>query len=677
MAPEEQQRAPSGPGIALGNRVEIFPSMPLPEFNSPGGSAFAARFKADASSSLYAIVCHSKMPPRVDSVQSMRGIDNPGILRLIEAGVVQWVDGVFAYALVFQKPTSPRMLNALDETRPLLSEDAINRHFIAPMIGALAALSNSGVIHNAIRPTNIFWRSGTAVAPQLGECLSVPAGVGQPVLFEPIQRAQAMPLGRGVGTHADDAYAFGITLAFLVLGRNPLQGLDDRAIIDLKMQRGSFGAIVGANRLPPTHIEILRGLLADDSAQRWTANDLDMWLSGRRMTPKSSDAGRRASRAFVFLDKEYWQIGTLVEALSGNASEATKVIENESLNKWLRRAMNDKDRASDVEDVTADLKEGGKTAHYEDQLVARVCIALDHAAPIRYRGISAMPAGIPTLLVESMLGGNNIQALSEMITGQLVSLWIQMQGDTKADYVTLGQLFDRIKTVMEKTTFGNGIERAIYESNPGIPCLSPMLRTQCVASPKMLLPALERIAAAGNHAREPMDRHIAAFLVVRDRRPESAFSAMTAPEESIKRGLALLSLFSEMQYKYGPENLPHLAAWLSPVVEPALRRFFSKNLREAKQKKAKELIASGNLSDLLQLIDDPKRLERDQQDFYAARLLYLNIQKEIIGLEGKAKNREDIASTVGKPIAVTISSLLAIILGCAAILRALFSAFFM
>ena len=678
MAQAEQQRISptTGSSIALGSRIEIFPAMPLPELNTAGGQAYAARYSSDASSSLYAIVCTSKIPPRIESQQSMRNIDNPGILRFIEGGVIPWTDGTYVYAFVYQKPTAPPMLNSLNETHPVLGEDAVNRHFIAPMIGGLVALSNAGMVHGAIRPTNIFWRSGTAAPPQIGECLSSAPGFGQPVLFEPIERAIAMPLGRGMGTHADDCYAFGVTLALLVLGRNPMQGLDDRAIIEQKMQKGSFSAIVSNQRLSPTHIEILRGLLADDASQRWTPADLDQWLNGRRTTPKSSDAERRASRHFTFLDKDYWQLGPLIEALSSNPSEASKIIENEALNKWLRRALNDKDRAKNIEDVIEELKQSGKTAHYEDQLVSRVCIALDPSLPIRYRGISAMPAGIPTLLVDAVQSGNNVQALSEMIVGNFVSLWIQMQGESKADYVSLGQLFDRLRTVLEKTTYGNGLERALYEANQSLPCLSPMLKSQYVTSPKLLPPALERIAAAGSRSREPMDRHIAAYLVVRERRSEKMFLPFSGPEDSSARGLALLSLFADLQYKHGPENLPNLAAWLSPVVEPALQRFFNKSTRESLHKRAKEYIALGNLTLLMQLIDDGKRLDYDQKGFHAARLLYLNIQKEIYKLEGKLSNRENVADTMGKPIAVTLSSLIAVIVVCAAILRVMYSLFF-
>ncbi len=660
----------------LSGRVEIFPTMPLPELASPGGPAYAARFKSDASSSLYAIVCSLKMPPRVDVAQSMRNVDNLGVLRFVEGGVVPWIDGSYVYALVYQKPTAPAMSASLEENRAALSEDTVNRLFIAPMINGLIALDNAGVVHNAIRPSNIFWRVGTAVPPQIGEGLSVPAGVGQPVLFEPIERGLAMPLGRGQGSHADDCYAFGVSLAYLLIGGNLMPGLSDRDIIDLKMQRGSFAAIVGSQRLLPSQIEILRGLLADTASQRWTSSDLEQWLTGRRMTPKSSDSTRKAARHFTFMEKPYWQIGPLAEALAANPSEAAKVIENESLDKWLLRALNDKDRAEDVEAVIGDLKQNGKTAHYEDQLVARVCLALDPQAPIRYRGISAMPGGIPALLVEAAQTGVNIQPICEMITFQLVSLWIQLQGEMKANYIALGQLFDRVKAAMERTTWGNGIERAIYETAQGLPCLSPLLKGQYVASTKMLLPALERVAANSSKPREPLDRHIAAFLVVRERRSEKVFLSFNGPEDSSRRGLDLLSLLAELQYRYGPENLPRLAAWLSPVVDPALKRYASIPVREALHKRAKELITEGKLSELLRLIDDPNRLERDEQEYRAARLLYLNIQKEIIGLETRGHNREDIASNVGRPIAVTVSSLLSVILVSAAVLKAMFMALF-
>ncbi|MDE2028991.1 MAG: serine/threonine protein kinase [Alphaproteobacteria bacterium] len=674
MASEPQKNLNGVESVPLSGRVEVFPTMPLPDLDAAGGKAYAARFRTEASADLFAIICLSSLLPRPEDLNTLRGLDNPHIIRFVESGVVDWPDGGRAYAIVYQRPLAPRMMTDIDETRTPLSEDAINHHFIMPMIDALATLSASGIVHNGIRPNNIFWRIGNAAPPQIGECLSAPGGVGQPVLFEPIERALATPMGRGRGTHADDCYAFGVTLALLVLGKNPMQGMNDAEIIDAKMQRGSFGTLVGAQRLSPTHIEILRGLLVDDARQRWTAANLEQWLSGRRMTPKNSDAGRRGARHLEFEGKNYWQTAPLACALAANVSEAAKLIENDGLDKWLRRALNDEERANQIKGILDELKQSGKSAHYEEQLVARVCIALDSAAPIRYRGLAVMPAGLAPLLAEGAAAGSggNIPVLCEIIASRLAGLWIEAQREIGPEQIALLQLFDRMKGVLEKTSFGSGVERVVYELDTGAPCLSPMLKGQYVMSPKTLLPALERVAASGNRPSEPIDRHIAAFMLSREKRGEAMFAALGGPDGSSRRGVALLSLFSELQYRHGPERLPHLAGWLVPFIEPALRRFLGKSLRDRLHKQVKEAVADGSLPTLLRLIDDPRRIERDRQEFIAARLLHLNTQKEIVGLEAKLGNRDSIVRSAGKPTAASISSLLAIILICAAVLRALF-----
>ena len=128
--------------------------------------------------------------------------------------------------------------------------------------------------------------------------------------------------------------------------------------------------------------------------------------------------------------------------MSDNVGEAAKLIESEALQKWLRRALNDDERARDVEDVISELKEGGKSSHYEDQLVARVCIALAPSFPIRYRGIAALPSGVASLLADAATNPQYLSALSEIIASQMVTLWVQMQKDGKVDFLSIGQSFE-------------------------------------------------------------------------------------------------------------------------------------------------------------------------------------------------------------------------------------------
>lgn len=676
MAYESASPVLQGGGLPVGQRAEMLPNVPLPELNSNGGPAYAARMKGgEGSSDLMAVLCNTGLPPRLDAINSMRGIDHPSLLRLIDSGVVSWPqDGNRYYAFAFQRPLAPRFKSSIDETHTPLREDAVNHYFVTPLIGAVQELQRTGVVHNGIRPTNIFWRLGTAMPPQLSECLSVPGGYGQPALFEPIERGQCPPVGRGVGQHSDDCYALGVTFALMFLGFNPLQGMDDASIVRLKIERGSFAALVGNHRLSASHIEILRGLLNDDARQRWTGDDLDQWLSGRRLTPKNTDTGHRASRYYEFCGKEYWSARALAMAFPQHVTEAVQIIENGSLEKWLRRAMDDDERANNLVEMLSQISVAGKSAFYEDQLVARACIVLDPSGPLRYRGLCVMPAGIASMLVENAMSGGNQQILAEIIAQQLVTFWVETQQDIKTELVPIGQQFERMKMLIEKTTYGNGVERVIYELNPGLPCLSPILLSQYVASPRMMLDAYERMASSGHRPPELVDRHIAAFLIVRDQRSELLFEAVTAPESDPRRGIALLTLFSEMQYRYGPDNTPALARLIEPMLEPAIQRFLGKTLKERLRQQLREATSVGNLGAMLRIIDDPKRIDHDRQDFMAARMLYLNILKDINASEAKIQNKELVIRSIGKPMAASISTFLAIVMVFAAILRAIWQA---
>ena len=656
--------------LSLGAKVDVYPQTPLPEYDGHGFRAYGARLRNDARSDLMALVCTSGLPSRFDLVNAMRTIDNPCVLRLRESGVIHWPPhNASYYALAYERPVAPRYWQRLNETRTPLSEDSLNHYVVAPMISALLEFHRTGIMHGAIRPTNIFWREGAATPPQLGECLATPAGLDQPVLFETIERAMSLPIGRGPGLHVDDCYAFGVTMALMMIGHNPLHDQDDQAILQLKMERGSFNAIVGQRRLAASHIELLRGLLTDDTRQRWTAPDLEQWQNGRRLTPKNTDSGRKASRSLTLGGKEYWQLRPLAAALATNRNEAVKLIEDSSLEKWLMRSLGDEDRAEDVRTALVQLKESGKTARYDDQVVTRVCIALDPSMPIRYRDLAVMPGGIAAMLAEALVTNTDTTVLSEIISSQFVTFWVNMQKEVKTELVPLAQQLERMRSFLEKTTFGNGIERVVYDLNPTLPCLSPMLRAQYVTSSKLFLPALEILAQQGNRPREPMDRHIAAFLVVRDKRGESAFDAMALPEGSPRKGLAILTLYADMQNRHGPDVLPSVASWLMPLVEPSVKRFLSKPLQEKVRRQLKEAAERGVLSNLLKLVDDPKRVEHDEHEFLTSRRMYIDIQREIDHLEAKLNDRESVAQAIGRPIAATLASVLAILLISFAIVR--------
>lgn len=661
MAQQDVKSEDWGEPISLDGRVHLYPSRMLPEYNTIGATAMAARFTKDLTQDLFALVCDKGFFPRIEHANAMKMAASTKILGLRDAGVVNW-RGINYFCFVYEKPLAPPYWKLLNEVHSVMTEDTVNHSFIAPLVQVLVDHQNMGIMHGSIRPTNIFWREGSTTAPQLGDALTSPAGVGQPVVFETIERAMCDPLARGTGLHSDDCYAFGVTLAFILLGENPVAGMTDEQVMNAKLDKGTFNVLIGSRKLQASHIELLRGLLADDVRQRWTAEDIEQWMSGRRLTPKHSDAGRRATRFFEFAGKKYWLLRPLVADLAKKPSEAVHVIEDGSLEKWLVRSLGEPERVKEFTETIAELKESSNAVHYEDQIVTRACIVLDRFGPIRYRGLSIMPSGIAPYLAHVVMKGQNLQVISEVITNQFVTLWVNVQKDMKVDLVPLAQQLERMRAMMERSSLGHGIERVLYELNQTIPCLSSVLRNDYVVTLRAFLPAMERVASSSSRPSEPMDRHIAAFLIVRDKRGEAMFAAMDSGAQQTRRGLAMLSLYADLQYRFGPAQMPHLARWFIPLIEGGFNRFISKPFREKVRRQTKEAADKGDLVQMLKDLDDPRRVTGDEQNFLQARLMYREVKQELESIDKAYKNRETVIRDIGCPVAATAASICSIIL---------------
>lgn len=658
--------------VPLGSKSEVAPASPLSAYDSTGGNAFLARMRGASTSDLLALVCRSGYPPRSDIVNQLRNINNPAVLRLLDSGMIDFTpDAHRYYGFVFEQPLNPRYWQSLDETHTPLGEDFINRRFIAPLAEGLRQFADVGLMHGAVRPTNIFWRDNSSGAPQLGECVTAAPGIGQPLLFESLERAQALPHARGTGTMLDDMYALGVTVLFLTLGRNPLKGVDDATMLRLRLERGSFATLVGDTKLPPGHVELLRGLLHDDPRQRWNAYDLEQWAGGQRLSPKQSEFNKRSNRGLIFCGKEYWQIRPLIPALWANVPEAMKLIDGGELDRWLRRSMADDDRADKVQEAITILKNSGRTAFYDDQLVTMTTMALDPNAPIGYRGQIVLPGGVGGGLAEAMRNGGNLQIMAEIISNQFVGFWVNQQPSGKTDLVPMAQAYERMRGFVDRTSFGNGLERVVYELNPTLACLSPLLRGQNVISAKDFLGALEKAATLPNRPTEPFDRHIAAWMVTKDRSFDYMLRSVNGAGSGLAKVLAILNLYNDWQQKHGPEHLPGLTGWFVMLLEPLTRRYFNRQTRDAVAASLQQAAASGKLSTLVSLLDNPQMVERDQKSFAAARQVYRATLQQIAILERHKTYHAEVARTYGRPTATYIAWVLSVIVIVFSIMRAL------
>ena len=165
---------------------------------------------------------------------------------------------------------------------------------------------------------------------------------------------------------------------------------------------------------------------------------------------------------------------------------------------------------------------------------------------------------------------------------------------------------------------GTGIERCLYEMNPGIHCQSGLLKGQAVRTLEELLPALNRVAAGGEVPVErPRDAHISAFLathmpVAEQQRAANDISRAAAGSQDSIHDLAY---FARVQQLCGHGSLRNLARWLGAGLQPAIQGYYSRSRRARMAARLLSVISTGNLSELLILVNDQHEQAIDRQEY--------------------------------------------------------------
>ncbi|MBR9972168.1 hypothetical protein [Magnetospirillum sulfuroxidans] len=659
----ESVAASGQPGV-LRDRYTIRSNQPIPELSTPNAEAFVAEDKRDANRQLYALICRPELPPRVNVMRALKGLQAPGLVQLVEWGAMTWPPlGRQCMTVVYERPVGKRLMTNLRQEFRRIDEYEIGRKVIEPLVSAIKELTNRGITHRAIRATNLFYMDDAGERLALGDCVSTPPAFDQPLLFESVEAGMANPVARGSGTYSDDLYALGVTIVFLFLGRNPVAHMDEETLLKMKIQHGSYATLVGEERLPMALIELLRGLLCDAPEQRWDIEALDLWLSGRRLSPLQQRVEKRAARGFPFNSKEYFNCRELAQAMARNWEAAIPPVLEGKLELWLRRAVEDKDRAQVVSDVVRMALTGsGDKRSSSDLMLCKVLNILDPTAPIRYKGFNAMPDGFGSALAAVMAQKGDTRLLVEIILREVPRLWFEARHSYLPDNSLMEGNFRELKNYLSQTGMGFGLERCLYELNDALPCQSSLLGEDYVVVLKELLPALNAAAAKREDSKQPpVDRHIAAFMGARARSDiDRNLTALNDPDPS-KSLLALLNMYAVFQYRLGPESVPGLAAWCGAMVGPVVGAFHSRDRRKELEKDLPKMIRRGSIVEIYNLLENQEAREKDHNEFAWAQAQYQAAEEEVKRVQTDDEERAEEGDRTGRQTASVIGILIAMI----------------
>jgi len=656
---DKKNTKPTGDRITIcGGRYEIYPSTALPHLDQPGAKAFAVQ-GVRGGGAMMGYIPEAGEFPRHEAFPSASNVNSVNVFRFIESDVAFWPEaGKHRPILIMERPAGQRFLNTIGEERPPMNNELQFKQAVESLHDGLRDIYLAGLSHGRLNPTNLFMREVGSFVVNIGECLTTAPGKYQHPAFETIERMMAKPIARGPTAAPEDIYAAGVSLLYMLLGKLPALQMSADELLQAKVEKGTMMALLTNTKLPSAYSEFFRGVLADDPELRWGLDDISHWLGGRRMGSKPSGQVRKAQRSLDFNGKYYLHPRLLAYAMSQATDAASRIIEDNSLDRWLRRSIGDEETAEAVQEAISTAASIGRGGSPAERLVARVCISLDAPAPIRFRDVAAMPTGLGPLLAMQMTLGQQPRTVADIVSAQLISFWSNRPVNFNGENTAVSQIFDGLRMLLERNQPGFGIERVLYELNLHMPCLSPMVEDMYPLNLKAMAQAIERHAGTVTEdetTREPMDRHIAAFVLSRHRRMNDRLFPLLDPKtDKGTRAIAILSIWAEVQKRFHNEAMPSLSEWLARLLAPSIERYHNKALREKILRDIKRISRKGDLEALLKLVDDGNVQRQDKDGFDKARSEWAAWERVARDMTNNSAAREAAMLNQGKQITAFI-----------------------
>jgi hypothetical protein len=576
--------------------------------------------------------------------------------------------GRAAWFVICAAPPGPALWPAGTQAIRPWSEAELVARLLRPAAAALAALQAQHLTHRAVRPDNLFADPADGESLALGCAWAGPPAALQPAAFEPPYVAMCPPAARGEGTIADDIYALGVTLLALALGRLPLAGLGDAAVVQRKLELGCFQALAGDARLPPMIADLVSGMLAQDPQHRPPPALLadPAAVRTRRVAARPP---RRASRSLEVGGVAAWEARTLAYALARQPEQGMRMLRLGVVEHWLRRVLGDTTLAAKLEEAQRQraAEAVGEDGVADLRLAMRAVALLDPLAPLCWNGLAVWPDGLGPALVAEQAGKPDLAMrgkVEQIIAAEATVAWLALRAD-EGKAAALRQEARHGWVLLRQQTWSGGPLRLAYALNPLLPCRSALLAATPVARLSELLPALE-VAAARPEARAlpPIDRDLAAFIAARhDAGSERELTALGEAGSPARAALLQLSVLAQLQREQRSGPLPGVAAWLVAAAAPALDNWRNRERRLDRQAALAAAVPAGDLSALLGILEDPPSLAADEQGYAEAAAAVRRIDAKLAEVAEATPARREAGLRLGQEIAAVIG--LAAAMACA------------
>ncbi len=647
----------------LKDKITIMCHERLPELDAGPVEAYAAH--TPEVPNLFAYVCKNYLAPRFHEMETYRIMKSTSLLHLFSNGVVYWPPlKKYVYVIVYENHMGQPLIEKSPELAFNMKAEDVTNLVIKPLANGLMELKNADLTHGNISVENMYYIETGGIIERivLGDCLAVPPSYNQPSLYSPIERAVAQPSGRGIGNFPNDMYAFGICIAIFLRSADPMKDMTQDEIIKSKMEMGSYIAMTNKDRFSGGVLELLRGLLHDDPSQRLKIEQIFQWLEGTRISPKQATKRHKAARP-IFLDhKKYYRPEILAFDFTKYSSHALEIINDNSLVQWISRSVEDKKCEARVVTAINSAAEFGKNTSYQERLLCRVSTAMEPRLPVQYKGAKVLPYGIGSALAEAIAKNENLNVYAEILLYKELPFWLSIREDPYFETASLHSNFEKCRNFVNNPNIGFGIERCLYTLNKNVPCLSEKFSDYYIKNSEDLLFAMDHMIGAGKDPGEIMDRHVVAFLAVRENRSVSDYFLEMNTDLYHKKVVATLNILAIIQRITKTAGVYNLSQWMVNYIKPFVERYHDRDLRKKQMDKLQVAGKKGDLVRLATIVNDRDVFNNDFKDYKKALKKYYELKKEHYTLKNDLRDKDTYGKGTGREIASMCSGILAALL---------------
>jgi eukaryotic-like serine/threonine-protein kinase len=459
-------------------------------------------------------------------------------------------------------------------------------------------------------------------------------------------------------------------LAILVLhlqhGKDHFSGWTPELLISTILRGGGYNALI-RDKESDTFDEFFRGLLVLNSNDRWDADYLKQWLEGKRFNVLVPSMPAEAIRPFEIGGYQASTRRELAHLLYINWENIPEILHGSHLMQWISISLRNKELAESVSRVGNSIKEiGTKNPTQLAEQLMRLLLMFDPAGPIRIKPLSLHIDGIDALFSElyANKAENELQLMAKFIEFNMVNSWFEQQRKAAGDHknsipinITMTKL-DRLRISIRNTGMGFGLERALYDLNPEMPCLSPLLSDHHIIALPMLLKRLDSLAPRLAGGQDPIDKHIAAFIAskLNIQHEIKLHELASMPALSSHRAVIALRLLAMAQQRASEAPLPGLTHWIGTRILPALETLRSRTLRKTLVSLTMDRIDSGRLPYMAELIIDSNYATADRDGYTRAIQTYRSNKNQIASLR-KGDGLDEKSSQLGYSIAKLVASM--------------------